>query len=205
MVCADGKSDGEEHLFAIAVRPRSPYSGRDCVKSLRSSYTGLYPQSASDKEKERARKRERGSNERENDRERERRGERALHPPFPCQIAQPHTRNVRILSMSNLSVPCCAVPATSPCLTLSCPRSLRCASSFRLGLHTTPCKGDCVKSLRSSYTGLYPQIWRHTEPSLASKRPSSSWPAVTWHQPLGVSTADTGKKESSTHGARPVR
>ena len=24
--------------------PISPYSGRDCVKSLRSSYTGLYPQ-----------------------------------------------------------------------------------------------------------------------------------------------------------------
>ena len=24
----------------------SPYSGRDCVKSLGSSYTGLYPQSA---------------------------------------------------------------------------------------------------------------------------------------------------------------
>ena len=26
--------------------PISPYSGRDCVKSLRSSYTGLYPRSA---------------------------------------------------------------------------------------------------------------------------------------------------------------
>ena len=32
---------GPQHVRAYI----SPYSGRDCVKSLRSSYTGLYPQS----------------------------------------------------------------------------------------------------------------------------------------------------------------
>ena len=35
----DDRSD-----FTQARPPLSPYSGRDCVKSLRSSYTGLYPQ-----------------------------------------------------------------------------------------------------------------------------------------------------------------
>ena len=31
--------------------PKSPYSGRDCVKSLRSSYTGLYPPSPTPRHK----------------------------------------------------------------------------------------------------------------------------------------------------------
>ena len=30
---------------SLGIQPISPYSGRDCVKSLRSSYTGLYHQS----------------------------------------------------------------------------------------------------------------------------------------------------------------
>jgi len=31
-------------VYRSTCGPISPYSGRDCVKSLRSSYTGLYPQ-----------------------------------------------------------------------------------------------------------------------------------------------------------------
>ena len=45
------KVQGDE-VGQAAVRstcgPIYPYSGRDCVKSLRSSYTGLYPQTAPD-------------------------------------------------------------------------------------------------------------------------------------------------------------
>ena len=36
-----GKEGNKEE---VRPGPISPYSGRDCVKSLRSSYTGLYPQ-----------------------------------------------------------------------------------------------------------------------------------------------------------------